>query len=89
MNYLEEARAMITNGIVAYGQHFELLREEDIDEELMGVITGLLEGVEALMPVLISMYEATKKMSGNPDLTFMEWLEEVAGKMGGKEFGLF
>lgn len=89
MNYLEEARAMITNGIVAYGQHFELLREEDIDEDLMGAIAGALESIEALMPVLISMYEMTKKLSGNPDLTFMEWLEEVARKGGGKEFNLF
>ena len=89
MNYLEEARAMITNGIVAYGQHFELLREEDIDAELMGTIAGALESIEALMPVLISMYEMTKKLSGNPDLTFMEWIEEVARKSGGKEFNLF
>lgn len=89
MNYLEEARAMITNGIVAYGQHFELLREEDIDEDLMQAIAGTLEGIEALIPVLISMYEMTKKLSGNPDLTFMEWLEEVARKSGGKEFGMF
>ena len=89
MNYLEEARAMMTNGIVAYGQHFELLREEDIDEDLMQAIAGALESIEALMPVLISMYEMTKKLSGNPDLTFMEWLEEVARKSGGKEFGLF
>lgn len=89
MNYLEEARAMMTNGIVAYGQYFELLREEDIDEDLMEAIAGTLEGIEALMPVLISMYEMTKKLSGNPDLTFMEWLEEVTRKSGGKEFGLF
>lgn len=89
MNYLEEARAMITNGIVAYGQYFELLREEDINEDLMQAIADSLEGIEALMPVLISMYEMTKKLSGNPDLTFMEWLEEVARKSGGKEFNLF
>ena len=89
MNYLEEARAMMTNGIVAYGQHFGLLTEDEIDEDLMESIAGALESVEALMPVLISMYEMTKKLSGNPDLTFMEWLEEVARKSGGKEFGLF
>lgn len=89
MNYLEEARAMMTNGIVAYGQHFELLREEDIDEDLMGAIADALESIEALIPVLISMYEMTKKLSGNPDLMFMEWLEEVARKSGGKEFNLF
>ena len=89
MNYLEEARAMITNGIVAYGQHFELLREEDVDEDLLESISEVLESLEALMPVLISMYEMTKKLSGNPDLTFMDWLEEVAGKMGGKDFNLF
>lgn len=89
MNYLEEARAMITNGIVAYGQHFGLLAEDEIDEALMGTIEGALESIEALMPVLISMYDMTKKLSGNQDLTFMEWLEEVARKSGGKEFGLF
>jgi hypothetical protein len=89
MNYLEEARAMITNGIVAYGQHFELLREEDVDSDLLEVISGVLESLEALMPVLISMYEMTKKLSGNQDLTFLDWLEEVAGKMGGKDFNLF
>ena len=89
MNYLEEARAMMTNGIVAYGQHFGLLTEDEIDEDLMESIAGALEGIEAIMPVLISMYEMTKKLSGNPDLTFMEWLEEVARKSGGKEFGLF
>ena len=80
---------MITNGIVAYGQYFELLREEDINEDLMQAIADTLVGIEALVPVLISMYEMTKKLSGNPDLTFMEWLEEVARKSGGKEFGMF
>ena len=80
---------MITNGIVAYGQHFELLSEEDVDEDLLKSISEVLEGLEALMPVLISMYEMTKKLSGNPDLTFMDWLTEVAGKMGGKDFNLF
>ena len=89
MNYLEEARAMMTNGVIAYGQHFGLLREDQIDIDLMATIAGALESFEALMPVLISMYEMTKKLSGNPDLTFMEWLEEVARKSGGKEFGLF
>lgn len=89
MNYLEEARAMITNGIVAYGQHFELLREEDVDSDLLEAISEVLESLEALMPVLISMYEMTKKLSGNQDLTFLDWLEEVAGKMGGKDFNLF
>ena len=89
MSYLEEARAMITNGIVAYGQHFELLTEDDIDGELLEAIAGALEGIEALMPVLISMYEMTKKLSGNSDLKFIDWLEEVARKSGGKEFGLF
>lgn len=89
MSYLEEARAMITNGIVAYGQHFELLTEDQINEDLMETIAGMLTGIEAVIPVLISMYEMTKTLSGNPDLTFMEWLEEVMRKSGGKEFDLF
>lgn len=89
MSYLEEARAMITNGIVAYGQHFELLTEDQINEDLMETIAGMLTGIEAVIPVLISMYEMTKTLNGNPDLTFMEWLEEVMRKGGGKEFGMF
>jgi hypothetical protein len=90
MDLLEEGRASIINGLVSYGQHFGLLKEEDITESLLAEIGGMLEGLEALIPVLISMYEMTKKISGNQDLTFMEWLEQVAGKMGGgKEFNLF
>jgi hypothetical protein len=89
MDLLEEGRASIINGLVSYGQHFGLLQEEDITESLLAEIGGMLEGLEALIPVLISMYEMTKKISGNQDLTFMEWLEQVAGKMGGKEFNLF
>lgn len=89
MDLLEEGRASIVNGLVSYGQHFGLLQEEDITEDLLEEIGEMLEGLEALIPVLISMYEMTKKLSGNPDLTFMDWLEEVAGKMGGKEFGVF
>ena len=80
---------MITNGIVAYGQHFELLTEDQINEDLMETIAGALEAIEATIPVLISMYEMTKKLSGNPDLTFMDWLEEVMRKGNGKEFDLF
>lgn len=88
MDLLEEGRASIVNGLLSYGQHFGLLREEQIDEDLIESVGEYLEGLEALIPVLISMYEMTKKLSGNPDLTFMEWLEQVANKMGGKGLGL-
>lgn len=89
MDLLEEGRASIVNGLVSYGLHFGLLQEDSVTEDLLDEIGEMLEGFEALIPVLISMYEMTKKLSGNPDLTFMNWLEEVAGKMGGKEFGMF
>ena len=89
MDLLEEGRASIVNGLVSYGQHFGLLQEDNVTEDLLNEIGEMLEGLEALIPVLVSMYEMTKKLSGNQDLTFMDWLEEVAGKMGGKDFNLF
>ena len=89
MDLLEEGRASIVNGLVSYGLHFGLLQEDSVTEDLLDEIGEMLEGLEALIPVLISMYEMTKKLSGNPDLTFMDWLEEVASKMGGKDFNLF
>ena len=89
MDLLEEGRASIVNGLVSYGQHFGLLQEDSVTEDLLDEIGEMLEGLEALIPVLVSMYEMTKKLSGNQDLTFMDWLEEVAGKMGCKDFNLF
>jgi hypothetical protein len=86
---IAEGRASIVNGIVAYGEAFGLLRQDEITEALFEDLSLYVESIESLMPVLISMYEMTKKLSGNPDLSFMEWLEEVARKSGGKEFGLF
>ena len=85
---IEEGRACAVNAVCAYGQAFGLLNEEDIDEELLAEIAGYIEGLEALMPVLVSMYEMTKKLSGNPDLTFMEWADDLARRMGDKGLGL-
>lgn len=86
MNLLEEGRASIVNGLVAYGQHFKLLNEEDIDEKLLSDIAEMLEGIEAMIPVMASLYEMTKKLNGNPDLTFMDWLEELLREHGSKMF---
>ena len=74
---LEEARACMVNAICAYGQAFELLDEEEITPELLTSVAEFLEEAEAIMPVVISMYEMTKKLSGNPDLTFVDWIREM------------
>ena len=89
MDLLEEGRASIVNGLVSYGQHFGLLQEDDITESLLGEIGEYLEGLEALIPVFVSMYEMTKKMSGNPDLTFMEWIQMLGQSKGYGLGGLF
>lgn len=86
---LREGRQYAINAILAYAEAFELIAPDQIDEEVMANINEGLRSTEALIPVLKSMYEATKALTSNPDLTFMEWLNEVANKSGGKEFDLF
>lgn len=80
---LEEGRSYIINGLLAYACGFGLLDEEDIDNDLLENINGAIEGLEAAMPVVISLYEMEKKLSGNPNLTFMEWAEKTVEKHGG------
>ena len=83
---IKEARAYIVNGLLAYGEAFELLPEENIDQETVNKINEALEQVEAIIPVLVSMWEMTKKISGE-DISFMEWLEQMARNMGEKGAG--
>lgn len=86
---IESGRASIINGLVDYCVGFGIMMEEEVTQDVLSDMENGLEAVEAMIPVLISMYEMTKKLSGNQDLTFLDWLTEVAGKMGGKEFNLF
>ena len=86
---IESGRANIINGLVDYCVGFGIMAEEEVTKDVLSDMEEGLETLEATIPVLISMYEMTKKLSGNQNLTFMEWLEEVLNKSGGKEFNLF
>lgn len=81
MDYIEEGRLSLVNAILAYGQGFGLLNKEDIDQALIEGIEEFCHESEAIVPVFVSMYEATKTLSGKPDLTFIEWIQEL-GKSG-------
>ena len=86
---IESGRASIINGLIDYCVGFGIMAEEEVTQDVLSDIEEGLETFEAAIPVLISMYEMTKKISGNPDLSFMDWVTEVLDKSGGKEFNLF
>ena len=86
---IESGRANIINGLVDYCVGFGIMAEEEVTKDVLSDMEHGLEALEAAIPVLISMYEMTKKLSGNPDLSFMDWITEVMDKKGGKEFNLF
>lgn len=88
-DYIEEGRASLINALVAYGIGFNLLSEEDIDQDLLSELSEFCESLEAIVPMFASMYEATKKISGNPDLTFMEWIQMLGQSKGYGLGGLF
>jgi len=86
---IESGRANIINGLIDYCVGFGIMAEEEVTKDVLSDMEHGLEALEAAIPVLISMYEMTKKLSGNPDLSFMDWITEVMDKKGGKEFNLF
>lgn len=87
--YIEEGRASLVNALVAYGIGFNLLDEDKVDQDLLEEISEFCESFEAIVPMFVSMYEATKKISGNPDLTFMEWIQTLGQSKGYGLGGLF
>lgn len=82
---MREGRSYMTNGIVSYACAFGIMQEEDIDQDTLSTIDGMLESLEAVMPVFVSMWEMTNKLSG-ANMSFFEWLEEIAKKSGGSSF---
>ena len=86
---LNEGRACLINSLLAYGDGFGVLAPDEITEDLMETINEGISTVEALMPVLIAMWEMRNKVSGD-EVTFVEFLMEVAEKYGaGPDHGLF
>ena len=81
---IESGRANIINGLVDYCVGFGIMAEEEVTKDVLSDMEEGLETLEATIPVLISMYEMTKKLSGDPDLSFMDWLEQVIEHGKGK-----
>ena len=86
---IKSGRASIINGLVDYCVGFGIMAEEEVTQDVLSEMEEELEALEATIPVLLSVYEMTKKLSGNPDLSFIDWITEVLDKKGGKEFNLF
>lgn len=79
---LNEGRACLVNALLAYGEGFKVLAPEEITEDLMETLNEGITAIEALMPVLIAMWEMSNKVTGQ-EMSFIEFLEEVAEKKFG------
>lgn len=82
---LSEGRGYLVNALLAYGEGFGVLAPAQITESLMQTIDEGIAAMEALMPVLIAMWEMSNKVLGK-NQSFIEFLTEVAErKFGGGE----
>lgn len=86
---IESGRTNIINGLVDYCVGFGIMTESEVTPSVLEEMDEVLEALESTIPVFISVYEMTKKLRGNSDLSFIDWLTEVVDKRGGKEFNLF
>jgi hypothetical protein len=77
---ISEGRAQIINGIFAYGLAFEVLSEDEIDEELAENLDYSLQAMEAMVPSMKALYALDQRRSGT-DESFIEWLSRYLGKM--------
>ena len=86
---IHEGRACLTNAILAYGEGFKILAPEEINEDLMEDITDGIVTLEAIIPVIISLWEADQTISGRKK-SFVEFLAELGKRYDGgdKGFGL-
>jgi regulator of protease activity HflC (stomatin/prohibitin superfamily) len=57
-----EGRAYAINAILAYSQAFDLLSEDEIDDELVGELEELAKAIEDMAPMYIKMFELERKM---------------------------
>ena len=83
---LNEGRGYLINAILAYGEGFQVLAPAQINEELMETLNDGISAIEALMPVLISMWEMSNKLTGQ-EMSFIEFLQEVAERKFGGDAG--
>lgn len=79
---LDEGRRYLINALLAYGEGFKVLAPEQIDESLMETLDEAISAIEALMPVLIAMWQMSNKLTGE-EMSFIEFLQEVVEKKFG------
>jgi hypothetical protein len=79
---LNEGRACLVNAILAYGEGFKVMAPEEITEDLMETLNEGITAIEAMMPVLIAMWEMSNRLTGQ-EMSFIEFLTEVAEKKFG------
>lgn len=77
---IKEARGYVCNAVAAYGEAFELLAPEELNEEFFSEIEDLLVVLESMVPMFKTLWELDKKM--NPDKTFLEFLNEIVERRG-------
>lgn len=83
---LDEGRRYLINALLAYGEGFKVLAPEQIDESLMETLDEAISAMEALMPVLIAMWQMSNKLTGE-EMSFIEFLQEVVEKKFGGDAG--
>lgn len=77
---LKEARSCVCNAVAAYAEAFEIMDEEDLNEEFFSEIEELLIVTESMVPMFKTLWELDKKE--HPDETFLEFVQKVLEKRG-------
>ena len=77
---ISEGRASIINGLVAYGTAFEIIEESEIDEDMVEMLSQILQGFEAMIPMFKALYDLDVKING-VDKSFIDWMADQVDKM--------
>ena len=77
---LKEAHSYVCNAVAAYAEAFEIMDEEDLNEEFFSEIEELLMVMESTVPMFKTLWELDKREY--PDETFLEFIQKVLEKRG-------
>ena len=77
---ISEGRANIINGLLAYGLAFDLVTEEEINEELVSDMDYAFQTIEALVPTMKTLYELEQRRTQSGE-SFVDWLGRNLDRM--------
>jgi hypothetical protein len=77
---ISEGRANVINGLLAYGLAFELVAEDEINEELVSDMDYAFQTIEALVPTMKTLYELEQRRTQSGE-SFVDWLSRNLDKM--------